>query len=377
MPLTCENIVPLSFFKRVPAAHSAHVTAVPFLSFQDAMHYLIAAFDLAGKTILLPSFYCDVTLDDFRKHGLTVRLYATDHARFDADISDFYDKIASDPPDIVVVYNYFGKTSGLYDDPRWVEALKPGAFIVSDYAHTLYDFAEPKFLHPRHVVIDSARKTTGCMMAHLIAPAGFVPDGRKIANVSAFRLLVRLLFLGKNFCLRWGQGLGLVALVRLGLRIYGLHDDLIGSRQPAFAAFGFDDRIYRHIDFARIKAHKATLYAAYRSAFAQAAAAGCVFLLPVPRGEDQNLCFFPVRVMAESSVPELLQHLENHGYWVEQLWNFDAIKTLSAAERAWSKSVLALPFTPATTIQDIHAMAALVESFYAEPATDIVAAEIS
>jgi len=38
--------------------------------------------------------------------------------------------------------------------------------------------------------------------------------------VSAFRLLVRLLFLGKNFCLRWGQGLGLVALVRLGLRIY-------------------------------------------------------------------------------------------------------------------------------------------------------------
>lgn len=376
MPLTCENIVPLSFLKRLPAAPDPRVTAVPFLSFQDAMHYLIAAFDLAGKTILLPSFYCDVTLDDFRKHGLTVRLYGTDHARFDADISDFYDKIASERPDVVVVYNYFGKTSGLYDDPRWVEMLKPDAFVISDYAHTLYDFAEPKFLHPRHVVIDSARKTTGCMMAHLIAPAGFVLDTRRIATVSAFRLLVRLLFLGKNLCLRWGQSLGLTALVRLGLRIYGLHDDLIGSRAPAFAAFGFDNRIYRHIDFARIKAHKATLYAAYRSAFAPAATAGCVSLLPVPPGEDQNLCFYPVRVMAESSVPDLLQHLESHGYWVEQLWNFDAIPELSAAERAWSKSMLAFPFTPATTTQDVLAMAALVETFYAAPATDTVAAEV-
>jgi hypothetical protein len=367
MPLTCENLPSLTRLTWRPLRALDALQARNFLSFQDALHYLVAAGGLAGKTILVPGFYCHATLHDMEKHGLKVEMCKIDRAAFDVDLADFSARLQACRPEVVVIYNFFGKTSRLYRDISWMAHLPPDALLLSDFAHALIADHPITFLTSRHVYVDSARKTTGCMMAHLLAPPGFPHRPDLIAGGVRFRLALRLLFGARNLCFRLGTSLGVNALIRLGMLLYGWHDDRIGSRREAFRGYGVDAWVYAHIDFAAIARQREDLYPDYERALTPLAAAGFIELFAIPPAERRNICFFFLRIVAVEHVPALLTHMQDRGFWLDRLWDFDAVEGLDADEREWAKSVIVCPYTLATTPAHISSIAAAMGAFFRSP----------
>src|SRR5688500_15962589 len=107
MTLTCENLLPWSYYRTRTDPALSRLRSIDFLSFQDALHYLVRAFDLAGQKIVLPAFYCDATLKDIEKHGLHIVLCPVDRAGFDVDPGRFEELLRAERPGIVLIYNFF------------------------------------------------------------------------------------------------------------------------------------------------------------------------------------------------------------------------------------------------------------------------------
>lgn len=363
MVLTYENLLRLSDFKVIPCA-VRNLNTFNFLSFQDALHYLIRAHRLTGKTILVPSFYCDATVDDMRKHGLNVVRCRTDHIRFDVDIADFEAKLRSESPDIVLLYYFFGKTSVLFLDRAWLQHLKPQALLISDFAHALLPHHRLEFLTERHLYIDSTRKSTSCMMAHLVMSPGITVDSAFVVRFSLFRYALRALFWLKSGSIRLATRTNLNFVGALGNCLFTLHDHWIGSSMAAFAGFWWDDLLYCHIDFDKIKMHRTMLYDLYCQHFAAIGCAGHLQLFDIPQHEAGNLCFFFVAVADLSQRDALLFLFQSQGLWVEKLWNFDVQYDISAEDQHWASRVIVFPYSLRTQPRHVEHIAALAKTFF-------------
>lgn len=364
MIITYENLLRISDYQLHPCKKLTDLHFFNFLSFQDAVHYLIKAYQLQGKKVLLPVFYCDATIKDLEKHGLQVHLCQIDYKNFDVDMTDFQSKLRSEQPDIIIVYNFFGKNSQLYNDRAWLQQLKPGAFIISDFAHSLIPNHNIEFLNERHFYIDSTRKTTSQMMAHLIMPKGTTINKAFIVDYSRFKLGIRILFFLKSWCLWFATFFNMKFFSTLGTWFYILHDNSIGSPQAAFSGFGWDSFLYHHINFKKIRNHRCLLYQEYKKKLGPLAHQGHIELFNLPAEEEKNICFFFFRIIQEGSVADILKFLQDHGYWAEVLWNFDAIKNMSHQDREWAKSIVVLPYTIRTTPHHIKGIATLLETFF-------------
>ena len=364
MVLTYENLLRLTDLRVIPCETLRPLNTFNFLSFQDALHYLVRAHRLAGKTILVPSFYCDATVDDMKKHGLHVVRSRMDHAHFDVDMADFMAKLRNELPDVVMLYYFFGKTSVLFQDRAWLQHLKPEALLISDFAHALLPQHRLEFLSERHLYLDSTRKTTSCMMAHMVMPSGMAVDPAGVVRFSPFRYAIRTLFWLKTGSLRLATITGLRFFSDLGNRLYTLHDHWIGSPLAAFAGFRWDAFLYRHIDFDKIRMHRAMLYDVYRLHFAAVSRAGYLQLFDVPPEEAGKLCFFFATVTDPTQRDPLLALLWGQGYWVEVLWNFDAQQDLAEEDRQWAKRVIVFPYTLRTQPRHVEHIAGLTKTFF-------------
>lgn len=363
MVLTYENLLRFEDLTFSSNEKLQRLNTFTFLSFQDALHYLIRSNSLNGKTILIPSFYCDATICDMRKHGLRVVRCRMDRVRFDVDMVDFVTTLRNESPDIVLIYYFFGKTSALFQDRTWLQYLKPDGILISDCAHALLPQHHIEFITERHVYIDSTRKSTSCMMAHLVTPDGVTVVHGEVSRYSLFRYAVRALFWLKSSCLRLATLTGLRFLSVIGDRLFVLHDNLIGSATAAFAGFWWDAFIYRHIDFDRIKSHRTTLSEAYHSCLAPLADAGHLELFDLPIDEAGNLCFFFCTVADQTKLDPLLTHLSAEGYWVEALWDFSAQDGLTEDERAWASRVIVFPYSLRTQPSHVNHIASLMKDF--------------
>lgn len=371
MVLTYENLLRLSDLRAIPCAALRPLNTFNFLSFQDALHYLIKTHHLTGKTILVPSFYCDATVDDMRKHGLNVVRCRTDHIRFDVDIADFEAKLRSESPDIVLIYYFFGKTSVLFQDRAWLQHLKPQALLISDLAHALLPHYRLDFLTERHFYIDSTRKSTSCMMAHLVMPPGAMVDSSFVVRLSLFRYAIRALFWLKSGCLRLSADTGLKCVADLGNRLYTLHDHWIGSPMAAFAGFRWDAFQYCHIDFDKIRMHRTMLYDVYRQHFAAIGRAGYLQLFDIPKDEAGNLCFFFAAVADLAQRDALLALFQSQGYWVENLWDFDIQQDISAEDQQWARRVIVFPYSLRTQPHHVEHIATLAKTFFGMLCNDL------
>ncbi len=364
MVLTYENLLTFSDFNFAANKNLKQLNSYAFLSFQDALHYLIKAYALKDKTILVPAFYCDATIHDMEKHGLHVELCAIDHKNFDVDVSHFIENLRLHQPDIIIIYNFFGKNSILYSQDEWKKYLKPDVIIISDFAHALIPNHKIEFINQSHFYIDSTRKTTCRMMANFIAPPNVKINKRFIVGLSAFRFFIRALYLIKSMCLRLATRFNSKFISNLGMKFYILHDKYIGSPINSFKGFWWDKFLYRRIKFEKIRQHKKYLYQVYQSQFAQLANDGHIEIISTDE-DQENICFFFVRIL-NANVAHFSQWLQEKGFWVDTLWDFDAIKNISKEDKQWAKSIVVLPYTLRTKSQHIEQMASLMNVYFNE-----------
>lgn len=362
MILTYENLLKISDFNLKANPTLSQLNSYSFLSFQDALHYLIQAHAWQGKTILLPAFYCAATLHDMQKQGLKIRLCKIDQQKFDIDSNDFRSILETEHIDIILIYNFFGKNSQLYSDPTWQRFITPDTIIISDFAHALVPNHNIEFLCKNHFYIDSTRKTTCRMFANLIMPTGQQVNSQFVVKHASFKLAIRVLFFLKSWSLRLAARLNSKTLADIGLWLYGLHDNKIGSKAQAYSGFAWDRFLYQRINFSKIKQHRKYLQVTYLQALDHLQK--YVELFPLAENEAENSCFFYIRIRDVTAVSQVLSCLNKKGIWSEVLWDFDAIEELSPAERNWCQSIIVLPYTLRTQAKHIQTIAALLQQVF-------------
>lgn len=365
MTLTCENLLTPSFFQLKKDRIIEDLEIINFLSFQDSLHYLIKACGLNGKKILLPSFYCDATLNDMKKNGLKPVLCPMNRKTLDVDV-DVFNKITEEErPDIVLIYNVFGKKSALLENTEWKNFLKDDAIIICDWAHSLIPlYGAVSFLSDRNFIIDSTRKTTSCMMSHLVIPPGHTFKPECTTRISVFPFILRLLFFIKSTLLRISRVLNSRTIGKMGMKVFELHDGMIGTPPNAYKGFAWDSFLYKHIRFSKIKEKREELYQEYVSAFGTPAFREHIQLFEIPQEDIGNICFFFVSIKNINKIPDMLSAFEEAGYWPERLWNFDAMEDISESERDFGKSVIVFPLTIQTDQKDIKNMARIMQEFF-------------
>jgi hypothetical protein len=367
MTLTYENLLPLSCFVRRPHPGIATQPYSSFLSFQDAFNYLVKAYHLSGKKILLPAFYCHATISEMKKSGIEPVFVASDPALFDVDVADFKKKLSEEKPDIIVIYNFFGKNSVLYDrHHEWEGLAPPDAIIISDFAHTLIPLHKIPFYTDRHFYIDSTRKSTPTMMSHLVAPPRTMIDASLISKNVFIPAYLRLLFFIKGIFLRLSLFFDSRLLAQIAMKLFILHDNRIGAYKEAHAGFKIDAWLYKHIDFEKIKSHRKSLHAAYRKNFSIFADQGHIGLFDIPAAEHGNLCFFFAQVKRIEKFEALVKAFDRAGFWVDRMWDFDAIEDMSDGDKLWGKSIICFPYTVNAQEKDIEKMALCMHRFFNE-----------
>jgi hypothetical protein len=365
MALTCENLLSRSWFKKESNFELEKLQTYNFLSFQDAFHYLIKAYNLRGKTLLVPAFYCDATIADFKKHGLNIILCPMDYGCLEIDVERYKEIVRTTKPDIIIIYNIFGKKSVLLSEKDWLHDVKPETIIISDMAHCfLVDYMPLEKLTDRHIFIDSARKTTSFMMSHLILPSNFPYKKEASDGHDIFSLLVKGIFILKTFFLKLGQTLKSKFFLKVGMNLFGLHDALIGSSLRAYIGFSYDKKHYNSINFSAIREHRKKLYSEYQKQFEPIEKKGNISLFQVSSDDQPRLCFFFLQIKNETLVSNLLDYYSQQGYWPERLWNFDAIEQLEPRARDLAKSIIVFPYTVNTDFTHIAAMANILSEFF-------------
>lgn len=364
MILTYENLLRFSDFKWRANPQLKALNIYNFLSFQDALHYLIKTYQWQNKTILLPAFYCDATIHDMKKHGLNVRLCKIDKKNFDVDLADFKSILKNEKIDIALIYNFFGKNSRLYSDSSWREYLQKDMVLISDFAHSLIPNHKIEFITEKHFYIDSTRKTTCRMMANLIMPTQYQLDNKYVTKFSAFKFTIRGLFFLKSWSLRIATRFNLNSCVDFGMWLYGLHDNAIGSRINAFTGFTWDKFLYHRIDFAKINQHRKSLQTCYISTLQNLVDQKHIELFPLTEQEAGNACFFFLRIINSQAIIPAITLLQKNGIWAEVLWNFDEISEMSLEDKAWAKSMIVLPYSLHTKPKHIQKIATLLEEYF-------------
>lgn len=363
MILTYENLLQWNDFKFLPHPALIQLNQYAFLSFQDALHYLIKKYQWQGKTILVPAFYCDATLHDMAKHGLQVRLCKIDQKNFDIDLADFQTVLRTEKPDIILIYNFFGKNSVLYTEKFWLELITSNTVLISDFAHSLIPNHKIEFFTAQHFYIDSTRKTTCRMLANLIMPKEIQVDNTQVVKQAKFKYALRSLFFLKSWSLRFATVFHNKMLAKFGLWLYGLHDNWIGSPLSAYTGFKWDKFLYNRINFDKIRRYRKELYVLYQQALFSLANKH-IQLFSLPEQETGNICFFFVRILDAAAIVPLVNFLNQQGVWAEVLWNFSAIQGISNADKAWAESIIVLPYTLRTKAKHIKKIAALIQQFY-------------
>lgn len=334
---------------------------INFLSFQDAFDYLIKAYSLQNQKILLPSFYCDATVRNMSEK-LRVILCSVDRERFDVDYDDFVDKVRSEKPRVIILYNFLGMNSLLYRKRDWLRFVPEDTIIVSDFAHSLLPNHRLPFLSKNHFYIDSARKCTPFMIAHLIVPEGFVLQKKLIRPFNMFKIYVRLLFFLKNKLFRLAQWTRSAILEHIATAISIEHNRLIGERVTPNRAFSLDHLFYCHINFERIVEHRRLLFHTYRKTFKKIK---CPHIqqFNVPATEAGNLCFYFMRIPSRF-IPGLRQYLSERGYLIDQIWDFENFDGLNEHFREWAKSIVLFPYSMHTRPSHVRKMAELITTYF-------------
>jgi len=362
--LTATYLFPLRLYGLRRQSKMPGRRIVSFLSFIDAFEYLVQHFAFQKETLLLPSLYCQETSAHFRRHFNLV-FYKIDPETLDADPADFMQKLQSEHPRVVLIYNVLGRETLLHKQTDWVRFLRGDALLISDMAHSLLPLHPLTVLHPNHFYIDSARKCTPYMVAHLVCPPGFSVDTGRIRCISWYSIKASFLFFLKQWILRLHRLTGIAWLAHVSERVFLLHNDAIGISAIPHAAFPWDRVLYGHLRYERIAEKRAALWGAYNEVLCRRNPKGMRFydLSPVARGQ---VCYYFISV-PPASAHALVLYAAKRNVLIDQLWDMSGVRELPEDLRTFGSSIMVLPLTPSMQESDAVHMANVVCDYFEQP----------
>jgi len=313
-----------------------------FASFEDAFDYLVKDLELSGEDILMPGFYCEDTANNFQKN-LKTHFCKIDQENFDIDYDDFLRKIKVLKPKVVMIYNFFGKRSILYDEKEWLKYINKDTVLISDMAHGFLFNQKSDFITDKHFYIDSNRKCTQFMISHLLAPAHYKFNTKYISSLNYYKVRTRLLFSLKNLWLILANKLRSHKFLTLSVKFFMKHNGLIGNNKIPTKAFFVDDFLFRHLDVNKINSHKGKIFAKYTEEFAKYNISQ-IRLFKIRKKDFETMNFFPIRIKTEF-VKKLMAYFYEESIVIDKLWDLTAIRNLDKKIVQFGEEIIVLPCT--------------------------------
>jgi hypothetical protein len=316
--------------------------------------------NLHGHTILLPSFYCEDTVEFCRRFA-EVAFYRMDWTKLETDKDSFIDALKQHQPKFVVIYNVFGKDSFLHEDVSWLPYLPKDSVIISDCAHSLMPL---HFLHPltsRHFFIDSARKCTPFMFSQCVCPNNEYKSTGNISYINMYTIRARLLFQFKQILasLHFATGLGFLA--NWSEAVFMIHNSIIGLENNSHAAYRYDIIGYAHIDFNKVADSRYRLWTAYISEFSKDQSPLFDFF-KLTTSQIKQMCYFPLRVNRKY-IPDLIEYCLTMDVMVDRLWDLEKTVGLPKEELKQGMEIIVLPLTPSMETKDAMRVASTLINY--------------
>lgn len=322
-----------------------------FLSFTDAVRSLYRDFDIQkNDTVLLPAFYCPDTIAFFSSLSRPVFYRLCDDLSVDEE--SYCRQLQAHRPRIIVQYAFFG-----FPEKLRVETKEDSddTLIIIDGAHLLPK--TPLSLPRNYFYIDSIRKRTNILGAHLVNPS-YKP--KAIQRLSWYAL--RCSFFHALYAV-----FGLAAYVCDSENMYGLAgeyfeklDDLIGTSKKPTGGGPLSYWVWEHINFRKIKKHTEHLKKIYEKELSKISDQR-IHLYTSSEDELSDSGYMPLFVDPRL-IDRCIDFLDQKKVSVYKLWEPPSIDAPEINPILY-RSLIALPLTWLTSENDVIRIAAELKNF--------------
>lgn len=325
-----------------------------FLSFADAWRGIIKQADIKVRKILVPDFYCPETLTMCKNYGALV-FYKTNQD-LTIDISSYMAAVGLHQPDVIINYGYI---SSPFQDKNIRSLLRtmPETIVIEDCAHRILLKADLAFVHRNHFYIDSIRKQTGILGSHLVDQLEQL-KAERFSRLNGYKI--------KSIwykCLQEGMNLSTYFLqsrkwYEKSEIYFEKLDSLIGTNEEPTLGDFLSHQLWNHLDLAKLIAHKRQLAGVYKKRL------DCIKEknFYIPPLADRNLSYFPCLVYGEDH-ERLVEYLAAMNIWIGSLWDLP-VKPIEGLNKSLYESVLVLPLTWKTTIEDVVRVGTEIEKYF-------------
>lgn len=329
-----------------------------FMSFGDAFLYLMNAFKINKENdyILLPNFYCIDTINFIGQRGRLIFYKIKDD--FSVDKNDYFQQIEKFKPRVIINYSF----SGFKLDTNEVERLKKlagSAIIIEDFAQSVLTNDRVKFYTDRHFYIDSIRKISPCLGAHLLSPQE--PPKTPVELINFYKFRSYFLRLTSNFFnfIAYISNIGM--FYRLGHKIFLALNSIIGEHPRPTKGCLLSFYLYNKIDIDRLIKHAQEITAHYTYYLGQINS-DLINILATEKLPNEFITYYPVFVDKKIQ-PELIKYLATKKIFADSLWDIsDSIYSQEINLALFDKFIF-FPITWLINEKDVKRVASEVNNF--------------
>ena len=325
-----------------------------FLSFADAWRGIIKRVDIKVRKILVPDFYCPETLAMYKNYG-TLLFYKTNQD-LTIDIPSYLMAVKSYRPDVIINYGYI--SSPLQDkNVRLLLGKLPETIVIEDCAHRIVLKDDLVFVHSNHFYIDSIRTQTGILGSHLVDQSQLLKK-EHFSRMNSYKI--------KSTWLKFLQeAINLSTYLVQSRKLYGKSeiyfeklDNLIGTYEEPTLGSVLSGNIWNHLDLTKLMAHKQKLASVYLKRLTGIKQENFY----VPPLAERNLSYFPCLVYGANN-ERLVEYLATRNIWIGSLWDLPS-RQIAGLNNDLYRSVLVLPLTWKTTVNDVMLVCQEIDYFF-------------
>ena len=325
-----------------------------FLSFADAWQQIMKHLSPINSTILVPNFYCPDTLALYGKYG-TLVFYKTNND-LTINIQSYTEAVRLYSPGMIINYGYI--SSPVCDDRvRQILKASPDIIVIEDCAHRLLTKEDVIFVHQNHFYIDSIRKQTGMLGSHVMDRSQCLKK-EKISRINTYKIKVTgMKFLQEliNLMTYWTQSR---RLHLISDAVFEALDGMIGSDAKPTSGNTVFHSLWNHLDLVKLIDYKKQLARGYLEKLKLVQHKNFY----VPPLADRNLSYFPCLVYGEDN-ERLVEYLAARNISIGSLWDLP-VKPMEGLNKSLYESVLVLPLTWKTKIEDVARVGSEIEKFF-------------
>lgn len=290
-----------------------------FLSFSDAFLCIINHCKISqNEYILIPNFYCLETLSFIEKH-LKIIFYKINDD-FSVNKDSYFDQIKKYRPRIIMNYCLLGFSLNEMERKKLIILIQKNTIIIDDYSQIIIHHNDINPLTKNHFYIDSIRKHSPFLGAHLIND-NFLYNSKEVQKINVYKIKCHILRMMSGFLNLLSYFNQSNKLFRLSHRVFLSLNTVIGDPKNPTKGNALSFFFYRFLNLDKIQKHNKKLAIEYTLYFNQLKNP-LIKTLPLGVVESSNLLsYYPLFVDKKIYKP-LTNYLLDRNIFVDQLWEF-------------------------------------------------------